>query len=625
MDYMDVKAAADKWNLTERRITALCRNGRIKGTKKEGGLWLIPIRAEKPTDGRKNKFSHIVNSTVKLPLPIGVSDFKDLAAGYYYADKTMILRDLIDSRPKVTLFTRPRRFGKTLTMDMLKTFFEIGNANSAKFFRDKKIWNCGEKYRSEQGKYPVIFVTFKDIKYPAWDQSLEAVRNVIAAEYRRHICLLESDKCDEYDKKYIRSVIEGNVTEVGLAGAFRNLSDMLKKHYGQAAVIIIDEYDTPIIQGSKGGYYEQITGFMRNLLCGAFKDNSSLSYGFLTGIRCVAKESVFSGLNNLTVHSVTDEKYGEYFGFTASDVKEMAEYYAASDRYGEICKWYDGYKFGKENIFNPWSVINYFYNNCSARAYWQSTEDNSIIRKIVAKADSETADDLCRLMQGKTVSSYVNVSADCPEIKSNRTALYNFLLSTGYLRAAKKDDLCDGSTVYDIAIPNKEILCIYEREILSAFSNDISQSVSIAVQQAAANRDVPALQENLQNLLLNAIGAFGYSEENIRHRLILGICAVMNGMYCVQFESKPCDGRYTIRLMPDDVKMPGVLIELTELKGDIADTDLDAELEKAAEKAVGRIEALQSLAAMEMKGVAHFIKIGMSFYKNQVRLMSSNY
>ncbi len=622
MDYMDVKAAADKWNLTERRITALCRNGRIKGTKKEGGLWLIPDNAEKPTDGRKNKFSRIVNTAVRLPLPIGVSDFKELAAGYYYADKTMMLRELIDSRPKVTLFARPRRFGKTLAMDMLKTFFEIGDADSVKLFRDKKIWSCGEKYRSEQGKYPVIFVSFKDIKYPAWEQSLEAIRNVIAAEYRRHICLLESDKCDEYDKKYIRSVIEGDITEVSLTGAFRNLSDMLKKHYGRSAVIIIDEYDTPIVQGCKGGYYEQITGFMRNLLSGAFKDNSSLSYGFLTGIRCVARESVFSELNNLTVHSVTDEKYSEYFGFTASEVKEMAEYYAASDRYDDICKWYDGYIFGKENIFNPWSIINYFYNNCTARAYWQSTGDNSIIRKIVAEADSETADDLCRLMQGQTVSSYVDVVADSPEIKSNRTSLYSFLISTGYLKAVKKDDLCDGSMVCDIAVPNKEIRCIYEREILSAFSDDISQSVSIAVQQSAANCDASALQENLKKLLLNAIGAFGYSEENVRHRLVLGICAVMNGMYSVQLESEPGHGRYTIRLMPDDIKMPGIFIELAELKDDIAESELDAALEKAAAKAVKQIEELQSFATMKQEGIAHFIKIGASFYKKQVRLMS---
>ena len=240
MSYMDVKTAADRWELTERRITTLCRDGRIAGAKKEGGLWLIPDDAEKPADGRRNKSSRAMKTTAKLPLPIGVSDFKELVSGYYYVDKTLMLKEFIDSKPKVSLFTRPRRFGKTLAMDMLKTFFEVSDTDTSKYFKNKKIWSCGEEYRREQGKYPVIFVTFKDIKFATWEQTYTAIREIIANEYLRHDVLLTSDKCNDFEKDYFRKVVDGTITEVSMARAFLELSHMLNKHYGRPAVIIID-------------------------------------------------------------------------------------------------------------------------------------------------------------------------------------------------------------------------------------------------------------------------------------------------------------------------------------------------------------------------------------------------
>ena len=217
MSYMDVKTAADRWELTERRITTLCRDGRIAGAKKEGGLWLIPDDAEKPADGRRNKSSRAMKTTAKLPLPIGVSDFKELVSGYYYVDKTLMLKEFIDSKPKVSLFTRPRRFGKTLAMDMLKTFFEVSDTDTSKYFKNKKIWSCGEEYRREQGKYPVIFVTFKDIKFATWEQTYTAIREIIANEYLRHDVLLTSDKCNDFEKDYFRKVVDGTITEVSMA------------------------------------------------------------------------------------------------------------------------------------------------------------------------------------------------------------------------------------------------------------------------------------------------------------------------------------------------------------------------------------------------------------------------
>lgn len=622
MNYMDVKTAASKWKLTERRITTLCRDGRIEGTKKEKGIWLIPENAIKPIDGRKIKFSRTAKNITKLPLPIGESNFKNLVDNYYYVDKTLMIKEFIDSKPKVSLFTRPRRFGKTLAMDMLQTFFEISDTDNSKYFKDKIIWNCGEKYRKEFGKYPVIFVTFKDIKFPTWEQTYTAIREIIANEFLRHEVLLTSDKCNPYEKDYFCKVIDGSISEVSMSRALSELSRMLKKHYNQSALIMIDEYDTPIQQGYTGGYYEQIIMFMGNLLSGAFKDNSNLAYGFLTGILRVAKESIFSGLNNLTVHSVMDEKYSRYFGFTADEVREMAEYYGVAHNYDDICRWYDGYRIGNKDIFNPWSVINYFYNNCTAKAYWQSTGDNSIIRQIVAESDNETADNLRKLLQGERISSYIDTSVIYPEINSNPTTIYSFLLAAGYLKVVMKNDIPDGNFICDIAIPNKEIFYVYEKEILSALSDVISQSTAIAVQQAIMKQNIPDLQENLKKLLLNSISAFDYAHENFYHGLVIGLCAVMNNRYLVSSNIESEHGRYDIQLRPINKSLPGIIIELKVLKDGIAKDRIDIQLETAAKEALSQIDEKKYVTAMKQEGFNRFLKIGAAFYKKHVKILS---
>ncbi len=624
MEYVDVKTAAARWGLTERRITALCRDNRIAGAKKKDGLWLIPEKSEKPTDGRKDKYGRVAGSNVKLPLPIGVSDFKELVSNYYYVDKTLILKDFIDSKPKVSLFTRPRRFGKTLTMDMLKTFFEISDTDTSKYFMDKEIWSRGEEYRREQGKYPVIFVTFKDIKFASWEQTYNAIREIIANEYLRHDILLTSDRCNEYEKDYFRKVVDGSITEVSMSRAFAELSRMLHKHYDCPSVIIIDEYDTPIQQGYTDGYYEQVTGFMRNLLSGAFKDNSDLSYGFLTGILRVAKESIFSGLNNLKVNSVLEERYSEYFGFTKSEILDIMKYYDRTDKYEEICEWYDGYRFGNTEIFNPWSVLNYLDENCNAKAYWQSTGDNSIIRRIVAEADDETVDNLRKLMQGQKISSYVDTSVIYPEIRNNPTTIYSFLLSAGYLKVLKKDELHNDNAICDIAIPNKEIFFVYEKEILSALTNVISQSTAIAIKEAIVMQNVPKLQNSLQELLLNSVSSFDYAHENFYHGLVLGICAIMNNLYRMDSNRESGHGRYDIQLSPYDKKMPGIIIELKVLKENIAESHIESKLENSAKEALLQINRQQYVTAMRQEGVTRFFKIGVSFYKKRVKLISES-
>lgn len=300
-----------------------------------------------------------------------------------------MIKEILDENSKVSLFLRPRRFGKTLNMDMLRVFFEKTEKDTSIYFKDKQIWNCGEKYQKHQGKYPVIFVTFKDVKFHTWAQCMESIAVAISREFDRHRILLNSERCSERQNRYFQKVLYKEANEAELSSAFQELSHMLHEYHGVEPIMIIDEYDTPILQGHVHGFYEEAVQFMRNLFSAGLKDNHYLSYGFLTGILRVAKESIFSGMNNLKVNSILDNHYAEYFGFTADEIREMSLYYDASDKYEEIKDWYNGYLFGDVNIYNPWSVINYFNNDCKPALYWVSTSRNEVIHEILAEATND--------------------------------------------------------------------------------------------------------------------------------------------------------------------------------------------------------------------------------------------
>ncbi|MBQ8563328.1 MAG: AAA family ATPase, partial [Firmicutes bacterium] len=360
-DVMSVKEAARLWGVSETRIARLCREERIMGAVKEGRSWVLPIDAQYPQDNRITSGRYIRQTDkMKLPLPVGVSDYKKASEDYYYVDKTLLIKDFLDERPIVSLFTRPRRFGKTLNMDMLRVFFEKTEEDTSVYFRDKEIWACGSRYREHQGKYPVIFLTFKDIKKETWEETYQAITWTISQEYKRHTELAGSSRIQ--DCAYYDRISSGNADQADLEISLYMLSKMLHDYHGVAPIVMIDEYDTPIQQGHVYGFYEKVVLFMRNFFSGGLKDNPHLSYGFLTGILRVAKESIFSGLNNLKVNSILDDRYGRYFGFTPEEVKKMTVYYGVPEKYEEICAWYDGYRFGQTEIFNPWSVINYFSN-----------------------------------------------------------------------------------------------------------------------------------------------------------------------------------------------------------------------------------------------------------------------
>lgn len=612
---MTVKEAAMLWNISERRVSYLCKQGKIHGAVKQGRSWSIPANTEKPIDNRiKSGIYKKASRPMRLPLPIGISDYRLASSEYYYIDKTMMIKDFIDERPMVSLFTRPRRFGKTLNMDMLRTFFEKTDEDTSVYFKDKKIWECGEKYRDYQGKYPVIFVTFKDIKFDTWEETFAAIKDVFAKEMQRHIELENSNKCDEYDKKKFKQLASGNVNEVELSGVLLDLSRMLHKHHGIAPIIIIDEYDIPIQQGHMKNYYDKIILFMRNLFSGGLKDNKHLSYGFLTGILRVAKESIFSGLNNLTINSVLDNKYSSYFGFTEEEIREMAKYYGVSDKYDEICQWYDGYRFGKTDIFNPWSVINYFNNECEPRAFWQSTGSNDVIGEIIAEADKEIYEKLTSLVNGKTFTTYIDTGVIYPQIKNNPSTIYSFLLVAGYLKVLKTTPSFNGDFMCEVALPNREISLVYHKEILQQLDNIIPQPTAISIQEAIFSGDNEKLKTMLQTLITQSVSSFDAAGENFYHGFMLGLCALLGGSF-ISSNKESGDGRYDIQLKPVKKNLPGILIELK------AEKDCSGEqLKKLSETALQQIIDKKYDTEMTNEGIKTIYKYGVAFSGKNVEI-----
>ncbi len=614
---MTVKEASKLWGLTERRVAGLCKNGEIKGAVKEGKAWLIPTDAEKPVDKRiKTGTYSKPTRTINLPLPIGISDYRVASSEYYYIDKTMMIKDFLDERPMVSLFTRPRRFGKTLNMDMIRTFFEKTDEDTSKYFQDKKIWSCGQKYRDYQGKYPVIFMTFKDVKCNTWAETYDLISKIIRKEYERHSELATSDKLSDIEKQSFTEIIKGNVKEIDMMMSLSTLSHLLHLHYGVKAVIIIDEYDTPIQQGHVKNFYDDVILFMRNLFSGGLKDNSNIAFGFLTGILRVAKESIFSGLNNLTINSILDNKYSEYFGFTATEIKEMCEYYNAADKFDEICEWYDGYRFGKSDIFNPWSVINYFNNECEPRAFWQSTGSNDIISEVIAEADADIYERLTSLVNGSAFTTYIDTGVIYPQIKNNPSTIYSFLLVAGYLKAIKTSTAFSGDFMCEVALPNKEISFVYNKEILRKLDNIIPQSTAISIQEAIYSGDGVKLRTLIQTLLTQSVSCYDTAGENFYHGFMLGLCALLGGSYTTS-NRESGDGRYDIQLMPKNDLLPGIIIELKAEKDCSAD-----ELKKLSETALKQIEDKKYDTEMTAKGIKTIYKYGVAFSGKTVEVAS---
>ena len=593
MEYLSCSDASKAMGFSVRRIQQMCKNGELPGAIKEGRKWLIPDETIHMNHFAKNK-----------SLPIGVSDFKLATTGYYYVDKTLMIRDFLDKKPMVSLFTRPRRFGKTLNMDMMRVFFEKTNEDTSVYFKDKQIWQCGNYYTKHQGQYPVIFLTFKDIKSMTWEETFQKIRRLISLEFIRHNELETSSVLTSYEKEQYHLLAGDTGDEVDCQMGLQLLSLLLHKHYGRECIIIIDEYDTPIQQGHTCNFYPEIVNFMRNFFSGGLKDNPHLAFGFLTGILRVAKESIFSGMNNLKTYSILDDGYSSYFGFTEKEVKDMLRYYGKDDKYNELSEWYDGYRFGNTEIFNPWSVINYISDNCFPKAFWQSTGSNDIIGEIIQTATPEITKDLYKLLCGEKIAAYIDTGVIYPEVQNNPYSIYSFLLVAGYLKVANIYPQSDGNFMCDVAIPNKEITFVYEKEVLNRTNQN---SLAISISQAIFSKDTQKLQALLEDFMVKSISSIDGANEGFYHGMMLGLCAILGNRYKIRSNRESGLGRFDIQLMPLTKGMPGFIFEFKHTKDE--HTDLSA----LADSALQQIEAKKYDTELRDNGVNSIIRIGIAF------------
>ncbi len=611
------KEMAIEWDVNVRSVTNFCKDGKIPGAFKRGKYWYIPDDATKPVDGRLLSGRYKKKEEIKQ-LPIGISDYIRAQSEYYYVDKTLLIKEFLDRRPFVSLFTRPRRFGKTLNMDMLRVFFEKSEKDTSIYFKDKKIWRCEQKYRDHQGKYPVIFLTFKDVKFDSLQATMDKMKALVQQEYARHMELLDSDKLSGFEKDYFKKILDGSENMVELSSSLEYLSKMLACHYDQSVIIIIDEYDTPIQEGYSKDFYDEIIGFMRNFFSGAFKDNKNLAYGFLAGI---TQESNVVGLNNLSVNSIMDEEYDCYFGFTQDEVKNMLEYYGLSEKEKELKEWYDGYLFGNTEIYNPWSVINYISKGCVPAAYWVNTGRIEVLEDVLKIATDEITEKLYSLLQGNSVVARIDQNVVYRLLTEDPAYIYSLLVVAGYLKVINKRLQADGSYLCEVSIPNKEIASVYKSEILShlIFVGAISRSTADKIVESLFINDYQKLEMAICEYLDRTISFYDGGSESFYHGLILGFVALMDSQYKILSNRESGDGRYDIALFPRDKECPGIIIELKWK----ANLDEDA-LSKLAMTALEQIQKNRYEVEMKKDDINNILSFGIAFSGKRVCIKSKH-
>ena len=562
------------------------------------------------------------NRKLEKPLAIGQDVFTNIGKAYY-VDKTLLAKDIIDSETSVILFTRPRRFGKTLNMTMLQTFFEkpLDGKDTSHYFKNLKLWKQGEIYRAEQGKRPVIFITFKDVKFSSYKETSDAIKLLISSEYGRHEELASSNKLSEQEKNFYNGIVWQKVPESSWADSFKMLSRMLFRHYGEQALVLIDEYDAPIQAAYDYGFYDKMVEFIRNFLSGVFKTNPSLYRGILTGITRVSKESIFSGLNNLTVDTIFDEHFRQYFGITEPELKEILDFYGIPEKYAEMKEWYDGYDFGGLEIYNPWSVIQYIYKNCQADAYWVNTSGNSLLGEALRSLDEKDRESLPSLLTGGTVEKQIDTNLIYSEIYSDEGTAFSLLAQSGYLKSTHTE-LIDGIRFCTLTIPNKEVRTIYPKEIINRFAKDNDaltrmRQLNIAIIRGRAND----IQKAMQAYLMQICSSFDLTEEKDYHNFFVGLLAASASDYEVKSNRESGEGRYDIMLFPKKPNLPGIIFELKHCKATKAmqknKDKMQAVLKAAAIEALKQIDSKNYAADLEAKGAKQIIKYGAAFSGKQ--------
>lgn len=563
----------------------------------------------------------------KRNFPIGIKFFKKVIdEAYYYVDKTLMIKELLDRQSYVNLFTRPRRFGKTLALDMIKTFFEKEmdaegvEVDNSHYFQGLKIMDAGEKYTQHMGKYPVIFLSLKSSKQADKNTAFGMLKKQIAEEFSRHQYVLKGDFLSEAEAELYRKIMSLSEENMIYVDAVAFLSKCLEKYHHQKVIILMDEYDVPLENAYFSNFYDEMTSFIRSLMESALKTNESLKFAVITGCLRISKESIFTGLNNLNVISITSNSFAEYFGFTQSEIEELLQYYALEDKAGELERWYDGYLFGQTHVYNPWSVISYL-NGVIAdkiaypRPYWANTSSNSIIRELIEKADDNVKAEIEDLMSGKTIVKQIHEDITYEDIYSSQDNLWNFLFFTGYLKA--ENTHFDGARAYlTMAIPNMEVRYIFENSIMEWFKRCVKKMNLMQMHQSVLAGEVESFTEFVNRQLKSSISYYD-ENESFYHGFMMGLLSSLE-QYRILSNRETGDGRADIMLKPFDEEKAAILMELKYVKN-------IKMLEEGCDVALQQIKEKHYEDELIEEGYNHIIEYGICFHKKRCRIKCNVY
>lgn len=555
----------------------------------------------------------------KKKLPIGIEDFQEIRTeGFYYVDKTEMIQELLENWAKVNLFTRPRRFGKSLNMSMLKYFFDVNTDKS--LFDGLKISEAPALCEAYMGKFPVISVSLKGINAGNYETARAMAVWTINEEAGRMQYLLESEKLTEYDKEKFADLLDRNMDDAALFGSLRELSGLLKKHCGQKAVILLDEYDVPLAKAFSQGYYDQMLVLIRNLFEQTLKTNENLQFAVLTGCMRISKESIFTGLNNLRVLSIADVRFDEYFGFTDTEVRALLDYYGLSGNYEAIKEWYDGYQFGDVGVYCPWDVLNYCDSlradsETQPQNYWSNTSSNDAVKRFIQQADAgSTKQEIESLIAGETIRKEIHQELTYQDMYSSIDNLWSVLFTTGYLTQRGKPE----KKTFCLAIPNMEIREIFTEQIMTLFKEDIHKNRETVENfcHALQKGNAEEVEKQFTQFLKRTISIRDTFvkkrlKENFYHGILLGILG-SHPAWIVSSNRETGDGYSDILLVTDDEET-GIVVEIKYAE--------NGKLEESCREAIEQIEVNRYEESLRDEGIEHILKYGIACYKKRCRVM----
>ncbi len=574
-------------------------------------------------------------------LPVGISDFKDIVTGnYLYVDKTGFIQEVMDRGDKILLLPRPRRFGKTLNLSMLKYFFDCtpstwptGSAQNESTNHDKNLFDqlaistSGSQYMDKMGQHPVISLSFREVKELDWNACLTKIKMLLQEEYAKHYYLLDSDTLIPPEKKYFEQIIDRKGNKGDYERSLGKLLLLLSRHYGKRAVILIDEYDAAIHTGFAHGYYEEIVTFMRNFLTAALKDSDQyLEKGVLTGIMRIAKESIFSGLNNPGVFTLLAEEFDRHFGFTENEVENLLKEFNLFHRYNEVREWYNGYLFGETVIYNPWSIINFLGSKAKVlKPYWINTSDNAIVESLLSTGGKELKTELELLIRGQSIEKVINDNIVLKHVESNDNMLWSFLLMGGYLKpVSRRMAQTTNKVYYNLAVPNREVRTTYLQVIDNYFSTKIENKSLETMLNALIGGEIKLFEKMLRQIVaaVFSVHDFGSEPEKVYHALVAGLLVWISDTHEIKSNRESGYGRYDIMIIPrmntSTKQQPGYVIEFKTV-----DKDDNETVEKAIKAALKQIEDKKYQTELEERGIKNIKKLAIVFNGKDVHVNES--